>query len=110
MITITPEAAAQILASARQAGVDKACLRLAARLGEGGTIEYGMGFDEAAEGDQAFESGDVTVLVSAGCIELLTGATLDYVEINPGEQRFIFINPNDPAHKPPKATGPQRAE
>lgn len=110
MITITPEAAAQIHASARQAGIEKPCLRLAARLAEGGMIEYGMGFDEAADGDQAFESGDVTVLVSPGCIELLTGATLDYVEINPGEQRFIFINPNDPAHKPPKATGPQRGE
>jgi iron-sulfur cluster assembly protein len=110
MITITPEAAAQILASARQAGIGHACLRLAARLGDGGTIEYGMGFDEAAEGDQAFGSGDVTVLVSPGSIELLTGATLDYVEINPGERRFIFINPNDPAHKPPKAAGPKQAE
>jgi iron-sulfur cluster assembly protein len=110
MITITPEAAAQIRASARQAGIEKARLRLAARLGDGGVIEYGMGFDEAAEGDHAFESGDVTVLVSPGCIELLTGATLDYVEINPGEQRFIFINPNDPAHKPPKAAGPKRIE
>jgi len=109
MITVTPEAAAQIRASARQAGIDKASLRLAARLGEGGAIEYGMGFDEAVEGDQAFECGDVTVLVAPGCIELLTGATLDYVEINPGEQRFIFINPNDPAHKPPKAAGPKRA-
>ena len=32
----------------------------------------------------------------------ITGATLDYVELNPGEWRFIFINPNDPSHKPPK--------
>ena len=110
MIIITSAAAAQIIASARQAGIDQACLRLAARLGEGGTIEYGMGFDEAAEGDQVVQSSDVTVLVSPGCVELLTGATLDYVEINPGEQRFIFINPNDPAHKPPKPDGPKRAE
>jgi hypothetical protein len=24
------------------------------------------------------------------------------VEINPGEWRFIFVNPNDPLHKAPK--------
>jgi iron-sulfur cluster assembly protein len=39
-----------------------------------------------------------------GSVELLTGAMLDYVELNPGEWRFIFINPNDPSHKPPKVT------
>ena len=31
----------------------------------------------------------------------VTGATLDYVEVNPGELRYIFINPNDPSHKQP---------
>jgi iron-sulfur cluster assembly protein len=105
MITITPQAAEQIRKSALQAGLDEACLRLAARLGEKGAIEYGMGFDQKTEGDTQVVSGDIKVLVSAGCVELLSGATLDYVEINPGEQRFIFINPNDPSHKPP---GPAR--
>ncbi|HSG77317.1 MAG TPA: iron-sulfur cluster assembly accessory protein [Burkholderiales bacterium] len=97
MIKVTPQAAEQILKSA--AG---ACLRLAARLGDKGVIEYGMGFDEKAEGDTQFESAGVQVLVSPGSVELLTGATLDYVELNPGEWRFIFINPNDPSHKAPK--------
>lgn len=101
MITVTPQAAEQIRTSARQAGLDAVCLRLAARLGDQGAIEYGMGFDDPADDDTQVVSGDITVLVSAGCVELLTGATLDYVEINPGEQRFIFINPNDPSHKPP---------
>jgi len=103
MITITPQAAEQIRTSARQAGLDEVCLRLAARLGEKGAIEYGMGFDDQAEDDTQVVSGDITLLVSAGCVELLSGATLDYVEINPGEQRFIFINPNDPSHKPPSS-------
>ena len=62
-----------------------------------------MGFDEPGEGDTQVVTGDVRLLVSAGCVELLTGATLDYVEINPGEHRFIFINPNDPSHKAPKS-------
>lgn len=103
MITITPQAARQIRDSARQAGLAEACLRLAARLGDKGTIEYGMGFDDQADDDTQVVDGDIKVLVSPGCVELLTGATLDYVEINPGEPRFIFINPNDPSHKPPVA-------
>jgi len=103
VITVTPEAAAQIVKSAPQAGAGELCLRLAARLGDGGVIEYGMGFDEAAEGDRQVTTNGVTILVAAGSIELLAGATLDYVELNPGEQRFIFINPNDPSHKSPPA-------
>ncbi len=50
-------------------------------------------------------SEGIQVLVSPGCVELLTGATLDFVEINPGEPRFIFINPNDPSHKAPRQLG-----
>ena len=104
MITITPPAAEQIRNSTQQqAGSGEVCLRLAARLDDKGTIEYGMGFDDRAEGDMLVNSGGINVLVSAGCAELLTGATLDYVEINPGESRYIFINPNDPSHKPPAA-------
>jgi iron-sulfur cluster assembly protein len=99
MITVTPQAAEQILKSA-----GGAALRLAARLDDKGVIEYGMGFDAQAEGDAQAVSNGVTVLVAPGSVELLTGATLDYVEINPGEWRFIFINPNDPSHKMPKAS------
>jgi iron-sulfur cluster assembly protein len=102
MITVTPPAAEQIARSAEQTGAAGACLRLAARLDDKGVIEYGMGFDHKAEGDAQYESAGVTVLVSPGSVELLTGATLDYVELNPGEWRFIFINPNDPSHKAPK--------
>ena len=102
MITVTPQAAEQIARSAPQAGAGSACLRLAARLDDKGVIEYGMGFDDKADGDTKVVSSDVTILISPGSVELLTGATLDYVEINPGEWRFIFINPNDPSHKPPQ--------
>ena len=97
MITVTPQAAAQILQSA-----GGAALRLAARLDDKGVIEYGMGFDDKAPDDLEVASNGVKVLVSSGSVELLSGATLDYVEINPGEWRFIFINPNDPSHKAPK--------
>lgn len=102
MISVTPEAAEQIARSAGQAGAGGG-LRIAARLGDKGAIEYGMGFDDAAEGDTQVQSSGVTLLVSAASAQLLEGATLDYVQINPGEWRFIFINPNDPSHKPPRA-------
>jgi len=103
MITVTPQAAEQIAKSAQQAGGGSACLRLAAHLGDQGVLEYGMGFDDKADGDTKVDTNGITILVSPGSIELLTGATLDFVEINPGEWRFIFINPNDPSHKQPPA-------
>ncbi|MBI3042778.1 MAG: iron-sulfur cluster assembly accessory protein [Betaproteobacteria bacterium] len=102
MITVTPQAAEQIAKSAQQAGAGGVCLRLAARLDDKGVLEYGMGFDDKADGDTQVAASGITLLISPGSVELLTGATLDYVEINPGEWRFIFSNPNDPSHKAPK--------
>jgi iron-sulfur cluster assembly protein len=103
MITVTPQAAEQIVKSAAHAGAGEVSLRLAARLDDKGVIEYGMGLDDTAEGDTKVAANGITLLISPGSAELLTGATLDYVEINPGEWRFIFINPNDPSHKAPRA-------
>jgi iron-sulfur cluster assembly protein len=103
MITVTPQAAEQIAKSAAHAGAGEVSLRLAARLDDKGVIEYGMGLDDTAEGDTKVAANGIILLISPGSVELLTGATLDYVEINPGEWRFIFINPNDPSHKAPRA-------
>ena len=108
MIVITPAAAAQIVKSAPAGGAE-IHLRLAARLDARGVIEYGMGLDDRAADDVLTVSQGISVLVSPGSVELLTGATLDFVEINPGENRFIFINPNDPSHKPPKTSAPPAA-
>jgi len=100
MIKVTPVAAAQIQKSAESSDAKDMYLRIAARRGESGEIQYGMGFDTERENDTRVESEGVTLLVSQSYGELLEGATLDYVEINPGEYRFIFSNPNDPAHRP----------
>jgi iron-sulfur cluster assembly protein len=94
LISVTREAAEQIARSAGQAG--GGALRIAARLDAKGVIEYGMGFDDAAEGDTQVESGGVTLLVSPGSIELLTGATLDYVEINPRRMALHLHQPERP--------------
>ncbi len=105
MITLTAQAAEQVLGSAQQSDVKDVYLRLAARLDGNGTIEYGMGFDDRSDGDLVAVSHGVNVLISPGSAELLTGATLDFVEINPGESQFIFINPNDPSHRAPRPAG-----
>jgi iron-sulfur cluster assembly protein len=41
-------------------------------------------------------------MVPPDSVELLKGATLDFVELEPGQFNFIFMNPNDPEYVPPK--------
>lgn len=100
MITITTKAAEQIRVAAEESNADDMFLRLAARREDGGAIEYGMGFDEMGGTDELITSEGVDVVIASSCADLLKGATLDFVEINPGDFRFIFINPNDQQHKP----------
>ena len=66
MITVTPQAAEQIAKSSQQAGAGGVCLRLAARLDDKGVLEYGMGFDDKADGDTQVVSNEVTILISPG--------------------------------------------
>ncbi len=98
MINITPEAAAQVRQSAEQNKAQNMSLRIAVKREADGTFVYGMGFDDEDADDAHFESGGINVLISNSSKDLISGATLDFVEINPGERRFIFINPNDPTH------------
>ncbi len=98
MITITEQAAGQIRNAAGQTGADNLLLRIAARVENDGKFEYGIGFDERQDTDVRWTSNGIHVLVAEACENLLEGATLDYVELNPGDFRFIFVNPNDPAH------------
>ncbi|MEK7206455.1 MAG: iron-sulfur cluster biosynthesis family protein [Pseudomonadota bacterium] len=103
MITITQEAAAQIRNSAEQTHTQGMFLRLAARQDEDGSLLYGMGFDDKGEDDTHVVVEGIDILISSSCKALLAGATLDFVEINPGEHQFIFVNPNDPSHTAPGA-------
>lgn len=101
MITVTSEAAKQILAAAEQGGMQSLSLRLAARRQDDGSIEYGMGFDESCDDDLVFNCEGIEVVVHPSHEQLLSGATLDYVELEPGDFRFIFLNPNDSQFVPP---------
>jgi iron-sulfur cluster assembly protein len=103
MFALTPNAAEQILraVSTPQEDPDEpSCLRIAAKI-EDDEIVYGMGFDSEREHDAVIESCGVTLLIAPPSQELLKGATLDFIELHPGEFQFVFINPNDP----PQATG-----
>jgi iron-sulfur cluster assembly protein len=96
MLNLTPTAAEQILIALSQQDdpEELPCLRIAAKV-EDGEIAYGMGFDAERENDVVVESYGVTLLISARSKDLLQGATLDFVELKPGEFQFIFINPNE---------------
>lgn len=100
MFTVTKSAAEQIRRSAQESNLEGLSLRVAAKRLPDGSLEYGMGFDEAHEDDAELSSEGVRIVVDPGHLELLRGTTLDYVEIEPGELRFIFINPNDANYRP----------
>jgi iron-sulfur cluster assembly protein len=106
MFKITETAAEQIRRAAesqQQPGEDNPLgLRIAAKVDEDGELAYGMGFDEERENDVRVESAGITILIAPHSQELLAGAMLDFVELNPGEFQFVFFNPNEPA---PMASG-----
>jgi len=103
MFKVTPAAAAQVRESAKQGGTGNMALRIAAHRAGDGSIQYGMGFaDETNKSDQSFNSEGVSIVIALSSIGLLSGATLDYVELASGEFNFIFLNPNDPGYVPPE--------
>ncbi len=102
MITISKAAAQQIKASMEQTDAEGLSLRIAARRLEDGSLDYAMGFDNTDHNDSHSRSGGIDVVVAPTSTEFLRNATLDYVEMEDGDFQFIFLNPNDPSHVPPK--------
>ncbi|MCK4704378.1 MAG: hypothetical protein KAT90_02765 [Gammaproteobacteria bacterium] len=101
MIKVTNVAAKQIQLSAQQGKTENLPLRIAATKNEDGSFHYGIGFDENKEGDIAVSSEGIKIIVSAISADLLKDTTLDFVELEPGKNQFIFMNPNDPSYSPP---------
>lgn len=103
MITVTPAAAAQIRLAAKQGHMEGMALRIAAQRDAEGAIQYAMGFDDSTRSDDTrFSSEGVELVVASTSTILLDGTTLDYVELEPGRNEFIFMNPNDPNYRPPQ--------
>ena len=78
-------------------------LRIAAKRQGDGSFEYAMGFDEQADADITREYDSLMVVVNPMSVDLLTGAILDYAELEDGNWEFIFLNPNDPSYIPPNS-------
>jgi iron-sulfur cluster assembly protein len=102
MFTVTKAAAEQIRKSARESNLEGMALRVAATRKSDGSFDYGMGFDDVNEEDIQFSSEGVKLVMSPAYVELLNETTMDFVEIEPGQHSFIFINPKDPNYSPPK--------
>jgi iron-sulfur cluster assembly protein len=103
-VTVTPAAAQQIRIAAEAADAKGLALRIAAHRDADGSLDYDMGFDNPRKGDFALDCEGVVLVVAEEDGELVDGMTLDYVELEPGDLRFIFINPNDRG-PPPDDTG-----
>lgn len=105
MFQITQSAAEQIKNSLTQTNAEGLALRIAAKSNKDGSIEYGMGFDDVKEEDLHFDQKDIVIVTDPASKELLEEATMDFVEIEPGDSQFIFLNPLDPYYVPPKKNG-----
>ncbi|MBK1716868.1 HesB/IscA family protein [Thiocystis violacea] len=101
MFKLTAAAAEQVLKAARQGGTEGLSLRLAAAQNPDGSIDYRMGFDELTEDDIRMNCEGVDVIMAPEQVPLLNQATMDYVELEPGQFHFIFLNPRDPTYAPP---------
>ena len=102
MIEISDRALLQIKHSVDESDADGLCLRIAARRLEDGSFDYAMGFDQSDHNDTLTRVRGIDVVIGPTSIEFLKDAKLDYVEMEDGEYRFIFMNPNDPTHVPPQ--------
>lgn len=95
MFKVTTAAAEQVLDAAKQGGTEGLALRLAAQQKPDGSIDYRMGFDDAKDEDIRVSSEGVEIVMAPEYVPLLDGTTMDFVEIEPGQFNFIFLNPKD---------------
>jgi iron-sulfur cluster assembly protein len=95
MFTLTTSAAQQIQQAAESSGAQEMALRIAAKIDPDGSKQYGMGFDDPTEEDMKLDLKGVAVVIAGESQVLLADTVLDYVELNPGEFNFIFIDARD---------------
>lgn len=105
MFTLTSAAARQIQQTASASGAQELALRIAAKVDADGSMQYGMGFDDPKEEDMKLDLDGVAVVIADESQELLADTVLDYVELNPGEFNFIFIDGREAHNAPAQASG-----
>ncbi len=97
MLTLTPAAAHQIQSAIPpEASFEGLSLRIAARRGDDGSIEYAMGMDNERDTDKTIVVEGISLLINEHSADLLLGVTVDFVEED-GQPLFVFTNPNDVA-------------
>jgi iron-sulfur cluster assembly protein len=101
MFKLTAAAALQIIKAARQGGTEGMPLRLAAARNPDGSIDYRIGFDELTDDDIRMTCEGIEVIMAPEQLLLLDETTVDFVELEPGQFHFIFLNPKDPTYRPP---------
>lgn len=102
MITISPDAVQQIKLSIDQGNAQGMALRIAVERRPDGSFHYAMGFDEnIIDSDEIVDVDGVKVVLDSDSQKLAKGMLLDYVDME-GNMQFVFMNPNDPAYKPPQ--------
>ncbi len=104
MFTLTSAAARQIQQAATDSGANDMALRIAARPESDGSVQYGMGFDDATDNDMKLVLEGVAVLIAAQHQDLLDDTVLDFVELEPGEFNFIFMDASVAPERPAPAT------
>jgi iron-sulfur cluster assembly accessory protein len=93
MILLTPRAAYQVRTMRAGAQAPGGRLRLFVESGGCSGLQYGMKFDEPADGDAAFESEGVSIVVDPKSLEHLKGTTVDFDDGLHGKG-FEIRNPN----------------
>lgn len=97
MFSLTSAAAKQIQQAANASGANEMALRVAAKKDADGALQYGMGFDDPSEEDMKLDLQGIAVVINGESQELLFDTVLDFVELNPGEFNFIFMQASHPS-------------
>ena len=105
MFTLTSAAAHQIQQAAMASAAQDMALRVAAQYAVDGSVEYGMGFDEAQDDDMRLMIEGVAVVIADPHQPLLEDTVLDFVELEPGRFNFIFVPGGVERAPVAKATG-----
>jgi iron-sulfur cluster assembly accessory protein len=95
MINLTSAAAAKVkgILEQEKANIPQGGLRVYVQGGGCSGFQYGMVLDEAADGDQTFETDGIKVIVDHMSLRYLEGAEVDYKEDLMGGG-FAIKNPN----------------
>lgn len=97
MFSLTSAAAKQIQQAADDSGTNEMALRVAAKMDADGALQYGMGFDDPNEEDMKLDLQGIAVVINGESQQLLFDTVLDFVELNPGEFNFIFMQASHPS-------------